>query len=101
MAGGDRADALLAVMVDRLAAAGQVKRRGRVRTDSTHVLAAVRRLGRVELVGEKLRAALEELAAADSDWLAGLISKEWADRYGHPIRGERLLAASRRWQRGC
>ncbi len=49
MAEGDRADPLLAVMVDRLVAAGLVKSRGRQRTDSTHVLAAVRtrlRLGR-------------------------------------------------------
>ncbi|MFI1653171.1 transposase [Streptomyces avidinii] len=49
LAEGDRADRLLAVMVERLAAAGLVKRRGRVRTDSTHVLAAVRRLNRGEL----------------------------------------------------
>ncbi|MEU9891474.1 hypothetical protein [Sphaerisporangium sp. NPDC051011] len=65
MAQGDRADRLLVVMVDRLAAAGLVNRRGRVRTDSTHVLAAVGRLNRVELVGETLRAALEELVATD------------------------------------
>jgi hypothetical protein len=37
---------LLAVMVERLVAAGLVKRRGRARTDSTHVLTAVRRLNR-------------------------------------------------------
>ncbi|MFG2631900.1 transposase [Streptomyces sp. NPDC048473] len=42
----DRADRLLAVMVEHLAAAGLVNRRGRIRTDSTHVLAAVRRLNR-------------------------------------------------------
>lgn len=53
MAEGDHADRLLAVMVDLLAEAGLVKRRGRQRTDSTHVLAAVRRLDRTELVGER------------------------------------------------
>ncbi|MGP4030356.1 transposase [Actinomadura sp. 3N407] len=84
MAEGDRADGLLAVMVDRLVAAGLVKRRGRVRTDSTHVLAAVRRLNRAELVGETLRAALEELAAADEQWLAALVTAEWARRYHRP-----------------
>ncbi|MFD1045225.1 transposase, partial [Kibdelosporangium lantanae] len=41
LAEGDRADRLLAVMVDRLAQAGLVRARGRQRTDSTHVLAAV------------------------------------------------------------
>ncbi|MEV0459173.1 transposase [Catellatospora methionotrophica] len=48
LADGDRADRLLALMVDRLAAAGLLKPRGRQRTDSTHVLAAVRKLSRVE-----------------------------------------------------
>ncbi|MFE5587831.1 hypothetical protein [Kitasatospora sp. NPDC056531] len=67
MADGDRADRLPAVMVEGLVEAGLVKRRGRQRTDSTHVLAAVRRLDRIELVGETLRAALEELTAADEE----------------------------------
>jgi transposase len=90
MAVGDRADRLLAVMVERLAEAGLVKRRGRVRTDSTHVLAAVRRLNRAELFGESMRAALEELAAVGQEWLAGLVTPEWADRYGRPVHYDRL-----------
>lgn len=49
VAEGDRADQLPAVMVDRLVGAGLIKTRGRVRTDSTHVLAAVRTLNRVGL----------------------------------------------------
>ena len=64
--------------------------RDRVRTDSTHVLAAVRKLNRVELVGETLRVALQELAAADEHWLAALITAEWARRYGRPVRYDRL-----------
>jgi transposase len=90
MADGDRADRLLAMMVDRLVAAGLVKNRGRQRTDSTHVLAAVRTLSRLELVGETLRAALEELAAAAPDWLAGVVAADWAKRYGRPVRYDRL-----------
>ncbi|WP_143687105.1 transposase [Streptomyces sp. TLI_171] len=90
MAEDDRADRLLAVMVERLAEAGLVKRRGRQRTDSTHVLAAVRRLDRIELVGETLRAALEELAAADEEWVSVLVTDEWARRYGRPVRYDRL-----------
>ena len=76
--------------VDRLAEAGLVKRRGRQRTDSTHVLAAVRRLDRTELVGETLRATLEELSAVDEDWVSALVTDEWARRYGRPVRYERL-----------
>ena len=39
-----------------------LKTRGRQRTDSTHVIAAVRSLNRLERVGETLRAALNEVA---------------------------------------
>lgn len=90
MAQGDRADRLLAVMVDHLVAAGLVKRRARVRTDSTHVLAAVRRLNRGELVAETLRTALEELAEHGEEWLARLVTRDWAHRYGRPVRYDRL-----------
>jgi len=51
-------DTLLAACQQR----GWLKARGRQRTDSTHVLAAVRQLNRLELVGETMRQALNELA---------------------------------------
>ena len=85
LAEGDRADQLLQVMLDRLVAAGLLKGRGRQRTDATHVLAAVRRLSRLELAGESVRAALEEIAEADPDWLVPLIEPEWAKRYGRKV----------------
>ena len=53
-------------LLERLKSEGLVKARGRQRTDSTHVLAAVRTLNRLERVGETLRAALNELAAVAS-----------------------------------
>ncbi|MFG2794697.1 transposase [Streptomyces sp. NPDC048419] len=68
------ADRLLQVMLDRLRQTGLLKAGGRQCTDATHVLAAVRLLSRLELVGETLRAALEELAEAA--WLAPLIEPE-------------------------
>ncbi|MEU9919641.1 hypothetical protein [Streptomyces sp. NPDC051001] len=78
-------------MVDHLVAAGLVKRRGgRVRTDSTHVLAAVRTLNRTELVAETLRAALEQLTLEDEEWLAPLVLAGWADRSGPPAFYHRL-----------
>jgi transposase len=89
LAEGDRADRLLALMVDRLAEAGLVRARGRQRTDSTHVLAAVRRLSRVELVVETLRTALEALARLDEVWLAGVMQPQWVGRYGRSARHER------------
>ena len=54
---------VLEVVLARLSDAGLLRAGGRQRTDSTHVLAAVRTLNRMEFVGETLRAALEALAA--------------------------------------
>ncbi|WP_371749913.1 zinc-binding dehydrogenase [Streptomyces sp. NBC_01283] len=75
---------VLEAMLARLSEAGLLRAGGRQRTDSTHVLAAVRTLNRMEVVGETLRAALEALAAAAPDWLASLISSAWVERY--PLR---------------
>ena len=49
---------LLDTLLQRLRDQGLVKANGRQRTDSTHVLAAVRGLNRLERVGETVRAAL-------------------------------------------
>jgi transposase len=72
---------VLDLMLARLAELGLVKAGGRARTDSTHVLAAVRTLNRIEFVGETLRAALEALAAAVPGWLAAHIPRQWVTRY--------------------
>ncbi|MFE4821922.1 transposase [Streptomyces sp. NPDC056704] len=79
------ADRLLEAMSERLSEAGLLKAGGRQRTDATHVLAAVRFLSRLELVGETLRAALEELAEAAPAWLTPLIEAEWGKRYGRKV----------------
>jgi transposase len=49
---------MLDTLLDRLRDLGLIKLRGHQRTDSTHVLAAVRGLNRLERVGETLRTAL-------------------------------------------
>ena len=59
-----------------------VKARGRQRTDSTHVVTAVRTVNRLECVGETLRAALEALAVVAPDWLRAQVTADWFDRYG-------------------
>ncbi|KAB1139391.1 IS1182 family transposase [Streptomyces luteolifulvus] len=79
------ADRLLQLMLTRLTEAGLLKAGGRQRTDATHVLAAVRQLSRLELAGESIRAALEELAVADGDWLLALIEPDWDKRYGRKV----------------
>ncbi len=62
-----------------------LKARGRQRTDSAHVLAAVRALNRVEVVGETLRHTLDSLAVAAPDWLRAHAMPGWGERYGRRI----------------
>src|SRR6266568_260573 len=81
---------VLEAVLARLSGAGLLRAGGRQRTDSTHVLAAVRTLNRMEFAGETLRAALEALAAAAPGWLAPLIDSSWADRYGARIDSYRF-----------
>ena len=52
-------------LVAKLSEQGYLKKRGSQRTDSTHILAAVHRYHRVELLPETLRAALNEIAEHD------------------------------------
>lgn len=76
---------LLERMLERFQDRGWVKNRGRQRTDSTHVLAAVRVLNRLELVGETMRAALNALAVAAPEWLTERSPEAWFVRYGRPV----------------
>lgn len=70
-----RVDRLLDVALARLKEAGLVRERTTQRTDSTHVLAVVRDLTRLELVTEAVCAALEELAGTAVHALDGLIDE--------------------------
>ncbi|WP_395088971.1 IS1182 family transposase [Armatimonas sp.] len=63
---------------------------GKQRTDSTHVLAAIHALNRLENTGETLRHALNVLAEAAPDWLLAHMAPEWADRYGKRFENYRL-----------
>ena len=67
-----------------------LKERGRQRTDSTHVLAAVRAMSRLELVMETLRAALNQLATEAPEWISQVASPGWFTRYGVRIEETRL-----------
>jgi transposase len=86
VAGAGLEQVALDALVARLAADGLVKAGGKQRTDSTHVVAVVAALNRLELAGESVRAAVEALAAAHPDWLAQRICvSDWAGRYGTPM----------------
>src|SRR3982751_3766406 len=81
---------LLDTMLERFKARGLVKARGKQRTDSTHVLAAVRDLSFLELVAETLRAALDDVAAVAPDWLRAVAKPVWFERYGRRVEDYRL-----------
>lgn len=69
---------------------GWLKTGGKQRTDSTHVLAAIHALNRLENTGETLRHALNVLAEVAPDWLLAHMAPEWADRYGKRFENYRL-----------
>jgi len=67
-----------------------VQARGRQRTDSTHVLAAVHSMTRIEAVTETLRHALNDAASLAPEWLLAHTAPEWVDRYGPRASDYRL-----------
>ena len=81
---------LLEVLVEQFRERGLIKARGKQRTDSTHVLGAVRLLNRLELVSETLRAALEDVATVAPEWLQSWMPPLWSQRYGRRIEEGRL-----------
>ena len=87
---GDAGRLLLEAMLETCKGHGLVKARTRQRTDSTHVLAAIRTLNRLELVGETLRAALNSLATVAPQWLRSWAPPEWFDRYAARVEESRL-----------
>jgi len=72
-------------LLDLMREAGFLKAGGKQRTDSTHVLAAIRTLHRIENVGETLRHALNVLAVQAPDWLRAHADVAWVERYGQRI----------------
>ena len=87
---GGAEEVLLEKLLDCCRTLGLVKARQQQRTDSTHVVAAVRLMNRVELVGETVRAALNDLAVQAPEWLRTVAPVEWYERYQHRSEQGRL-----------
>lgn len=81
---------LFETLLTRLREAGLLKARERQRTDSTHVLAAIQTLNRLECVGETMRHALNVLATVAPDWLRSQVPSEWYERYSRRFEEYRL-----------
>jgi transposase len=86
----DATQRLLDTFLATCKARGWIKARGTQRTDSTHVLAAMRTLHRLERVLETLRAALNQLSAADAAWVRQHVPVTWYERYGPRAESMRL-----------
>jgi transposase len=85
---------VLDLLLARLKEMGLVGAGGKQRTDSTSVVAAVRDVNRLELVGESVRAVVEVLSAAAPDWLVQVIDVPgWSRRYGRRIDSWKMPAS--------
>ena len=87
---GEAEDRLFTKLLTALQERGFLKARGQQRTDSTHVLAAIRTLNRLECIGETMRAALNDVAAAAPIWLREQLDPRWAERYQQRVQEYRL-----------
>ena len=87
---GGSEELLLNRILEQLREKELIKGHKRQRTDSTHILAAIRPLNRLETLGETMRAALNSLAAAAPDWLVKRLKKDWFDCYGRRVENYRL-----------
>jgi len=81
---------LLDRMLELLREKKLLKARGKQRTDSTHVLAAIRVMNRLEMVIETMRAALNQLATVAPEWLSQVSKSEWFERYSRRAEQSRL-----------
>ena len=81
---------LLENILQKFQEQGWLKARGKQRTDSTHVLAAIRKVNRLELVGETIRRVLNELANIAPEWVLQQVAPDWFKRYGARFEAYRL-----------
>jgi len=84
---------LLDKLLARCRAKGLLKGKHKQRTDSTHVIAAVRGLTLLELVSETMRRVLNTLARVAPEWLKVHMPTEWSKRYERRVDTYRLPTA--------
>jgi transposase len=87
---GDSERLLFYHLLERYREMGLLKARGKQRTDSTRILAVVRGLNRLELVGETMRHTLDVLATLAPEWLRERVHEEWTQRYARRLDDHRL-----------
>jgi transposase len=80
----------LATFLSACKARGWLKARGTQRTDSTHVLAAMRTLNRLAWALATLRAALKQRSEAAPPWVRQWVPLAWYQHYGPRAKSFRL-----------
>jgi len=78
----DGAQLMLDTLLDACKERGWIKTRGKQRTDSTYVVAAIRRLYYLECVQQAMHHALNELSEVAPQWVQERAPLEWYERYG-------------------
>lgn len=86
-------------LLEKLRQRKLLKERGKQRTDSTHVLASIRVMNRLETVVETMRAVLNELAILAPEWLKSVALPEWQTRYS--VRAEQSRLPLRETERAA
>jgi transposase len=76
-----------------------LRERGKQRTDSTHVLAAVRALNRLSCIGQTFRHTLNVLTTVAPEWLLHHSQAEWAERYAKRVELEHDVPPAKRAER--
>jgi transposase len=90
---GAAEERLLSMLLTGWRNRGLLNDRGTQRTDSTHIVAAVRALNRLEIVGETLHATLHVLADLAPGWVREQVTAEWFLRYGKRFADDQLPKA--------
>jgi len=88
--GGGAENRLMDWMLELFEEKELLKATGRQRTDSTHIIGAVRELNRLEIVGETLHHVLNVLAQVDPAWLRTQVDEGWFRHYGERFSDYRL-----------
>ncbi len=82
---GGSSQQILDKMLAKFGDLGLLKSRGKARTDSTHILAIVKELTKLEHLEETLKSALNTLAQVAPTWLERMVSIDWYERYGQKV----------------
>ena len=86
-------------LLERFRAHNLLRTRGKQRTDSTYVLAAVRALNRLTCTGQTFRHALDVLATVAPEWFIEHANPEWSTRYADRVNFEHDLTPDKKAER--